>query len=210
MPDERSSDAPPTAAPRSRRRRGDLAPNPALWSALGEGVLLATILEDFYTRVYADPRLAPFFEGVTRQRAIEKQHAFLRDIFSGSHDYFGDRPRNAHHWMVISDELFDYREALMEACLRRAGLAEAHVAAWRATEEVFRKQLVKAAPVPKKLGGVAVPFEGYAEVLLEVGTLCDGCEAAIDVGHVARYHRRTGRTYCLPCAAEREAAEGVA
>ncbi len=190
-----------------RRRRGDLAKKPELWAALEDGKKLSAILDDFYTRVYADPRLAPFFDGVTKQRAIEKQHAFLRDIFSGSRDYFGDRPRNAHHWMVISDELFDYREALMEDCLRRAQLPEQHIRAWRAAEEVFRKQIVKDRPIAKKLHGVAIPFEGYEDLELALDFVCDGCVGEIRTGECVRYHRRTGRTYCLPCATEREANE---
>lgn len=182
-----------------RRRKTDLAPNPALWAALDGGHKLLAILEDFYSRVYADPRLAPFFEGVTRQRAIEKQYNFLYQIFTGEPVYFGERPRNAHHWMVISDELFDYREALMEACLRRAGLDEDSVRAWRATEEVFRKQIVKAAPFPKKLRGVELPLEGYEAITLSVGACCDGCAGVLEPGAQVRYHVRTGRAYCGAC-----------
>lgn len=183
----------------SRRRLGDLEPKPELWAALDDGAKLREILTDFYTRVYADPRLAPFFEGVTIDRAIGQQYAFLYDKLTGDKTYFGDRPRNAHHWMVISDELFDYREELMMDCLRRAGLSETLVASWRSVEEVFRKQIVKDAPIPRKIRGVALPLEGYEAMELSVGSLCDGCEQAIDSGQVARYHVRTGKTFCTTC-----------
>ncbi|MBI5496368.1 MAG: group 1 truncated hemoglobin [Deltaproteobacteria bacterium] len=185
-----------------RRRRGDLAPDPELWAALAENDLLGRILRDFYERVYADPRLAHFFEGVTRQRAVEKQYSFLKQIFSGEKCYFGDRPRNAHHWMVISDELFDHREALMEQCLRRHGLADHLVRRWRATEEVFRKQIVKAAPRPRKLGGVELPLEGYDDVDVTVGMLCDACGSEVPPGARVRYHVRTGRSVCAGCVAQ--------
>ncbi len=182
-----------------KRRAGDLEPKPRLWAALQDGAKLTEILADFYTRVYADPRLSPFFEGVTKQRAIEKQYSFLRDKFCGTNEYFGDRPRNAHHWMVISDELFDYRERLMESCMRRAGLSDEMIAEWRSVEEVFRKQIVKSAPIPRKVRGIALPLEGYEPLELTVGCLCDGCEREVSVGEKIWYHVRTGKSFCSTC-----------
>lgn len=183
-------------------RNGPLAPDPDMWDALGKGDLLAQILKDFYTRVYADDRLAPFFEDVRIERAIDKQYTFLRSIFTGQRCYFGDHPKRAHHWMVISDELFDYREQLMEDCLRRAGLAEPLVARWRAVEEVFRKAIVKAAPMPRKIGAHLIPAEGYREAIIDLATLCDICAVEISQGMRVSYHVRTGKVYCSRCMAQ--------
>lgn len=185
-----------------RRRHGDLAPDPELWAVLAKDDLLGRILRDFYDRVYADPRLGHFFEGVTRQRAVEKQYSFLKQIFSGEKCYFGDRPRNAHHWMVISHELFDYREALMETCLRQHGLPPHLIARWRAAEEVFRKQIVKDAPRPRKLGGVELPLDALEDVDVTTGMLCDGCSGEVPPGTRVRYHVRTGRSWCPDCVAQ--------
>ncbi|MEW6646697.1 MAG: group 1 truncated hemoglobin [Pseudomonadota bacterium] len=175
-------------------------PDPEMWQALQQGALLSTVLEDFYTRVYADTRLASFFHGVTKQRAIEKQFLFLRQLFTGEKVYFGDRPRNAHHWMVISDELFDYREHLMETCLRSHGLPEYLITRWLAMEEGFRSDLVKDAPWKRIMGGMELPVEGFGESVMEVGTLCDSCGGEIDAGTPVRYHLRLGTTYCPDCA----------
>jgi len=183
----------------ARRRLGDLDPDPEIWAALDGGPGLTRVLQDFYGRVYEDPRLAPFFEGVPKPRAVEKQYTFLRQIFTGEKIYFGDRPRNAHHWMVISDELFTYREELFAECLRSYGLSEPLIARWRSVHECFRKQIVKDAPRPKMLRGKALPLEGYGEMVLDIGFLCDGCEAALEPGTRVRYHQRTGRTYCATC-----------
>jgi len=182
-----------------RRRLGDLEPDPEMWAALEHGALLSRILDDFYTRAFADPRIAPFFEGRTKDWIAQKQYSFLCQIFTGEPVYFGDRPRNAHHWMVIDDDLFDHREELMAGCLRRHGLPEHLVARWRSVEEIFRKQIVKAAPVPKKLNGVALPLDGYEVAELSIGTLCDACGRAIDPGESASYHVRTGVTHCSRC-----------
>lgn len=185
-----------------RRRAGDLAPNPELWAALDEGVLMTTILTDFYTHVYQDPKLKHFFKGVTQERAIEKQWNFLCSIFTGEPVYFGERPRNGHHWMVISDELFDYREDLIAGFMRKHGLSEEHVQQWRRVHEAFRKQIVKNTPFPKKFAGKELPLEGYESIELAIGSLCDGCQEAMQEGEMAQYHVRTGHTYCRKCMPE--------
>lgn len=182
-----------------RRRLGDLKPDPEMWAALDDGALLTRILDDFYTTVFADPRLAHFFEGRTKDWVAQKQYSFLCQIFSGAPVYFGDRPRNAHHWMVIDDALFDHREAIMEACLRRHGLPEHLVQRWMSVEEIFRKQIVKAAPVPRKVNGAALPLEGYDRIVLDSGTLCDGCGAEVGTGATLTFHVRTGKGYCTTC-----------
>lgn len=181
------------------KRHGVLAPDGEMWQALQEGRGLRKILETFYSRVYEDERLAHFFEGVTKQRAIEKQFSFLKSIFTGEKCYFGEHPKAAHHWMVISNELFDYREALMEHCLREHGLPEHFIQRWRAVEETFRKVIVKSEPFELKFGGVVRPVEGYSMETLEVATLCDQCSGEITAGANVTYHVRTGKVYCPGC-----------
>ncbi len=185
--------------PAASRRAEDIEPNMALWEALERGPRLRHILTDFYSRVYADPRLAPFFVHTSIDWVIDHQFAFLAQAFGGQQLYFGDRPRNAHHWMVISDELFDYREALMETTLRDHGLRDEDIAHWRSFEERFRSHIVKSAPFPKKRRGIALPLDGFGTVTMDDGGICDGCQAIIDRGTSVEYHLRTGKAYCERC-----------
>jgi truncated hemoglobin YjbI len=182
-----------------RKQRRPLEADPEMWAAFRNGPGLREVLLDFYTVVLADERMAPFFEGVTREHIVQKQFNFLRSVFTGEKCYFGNRPRNAHHWMVIDDELFDYRESLMEAALQRYGLDTELIARIRTLDESFRKQIVKAEPRPLKLRGVEQPLEGFEAIELSVGTICDECDCAIEPGEHAVYHVRTGRTWCLTC-----------
>jgi len=193
---DRRNPAPPTAKPAARPE-----PDPEMWAALHDGELLTAILTDFYTRVFEDPQLAPYFHGVTRQRLIEKVYSFMRQLFTGEKIYFGDRPRNAHHWMVISDDLFNHREALMTTVLRRHGLAEHLIERWQAIEESFRTDIVKQRAWVKVMAGVEMPLDGYGEMNVAVGTICDGCAGEIQPGEPVRYHLRIGSTYCQRCAA---------
>ncbi len=173
---------------------------PEIWQALGRGALLRTILEDFYARVYADERMAPFFAHTTLAWAIDHQFAFLSEIFSGEKVYFGDRPRNAHHWMVISDELFDHREALMDQCLRDHGLAEVYIREWRAIEETFRSHIVKDRPFARKRNGAIMPLEGHERIDFVAGGQCDRCQGEVPIGATGWFHVRTGHAYCAACA----------
>lgn len=188
-----------STAPMKATESNKPEPDLELWQALGEGALMSKILEDFYSQVFEDERLAPFFHGVTQRRAMEKQFLFLRQQITGEKVYFGDRPRNAHHWMVISNELFDYREGLMVECLRRHGLAEPMVKRWVAIENRFRTDIVKDEPWKRKMGDVELPLDGYEETVLDIGSLCDGCGAEVEAGVSVRYHLRLGSIYCPGC-----------
>lgn len=180
-----------------------LAPDPELWEALGRGLGLRAILTDFYERVYEDPRLEPFFHKVTKERAIDKQYSFLADVFAGTRDYFGLKPFNAHHWMIISDELFDHRERLIEECMRRHGLPEHLVRRWCAVHELFRRELVKATPRGLIVDGVERNLDGFTSETLGVAGMCDGCEDPMPEGAVGRLHARTGEFFCSRCAARK-------
>lgn len=179
--------------------RKALTTDPELWQALDEGRLLRSVLVAFYERVYVDPRLAPFFHATTKEWAIDHQYAFLRQILTGEDVFFGDRPRNAHNWMVIDDALFDHREALFQEELVRAGLSAEHRERFRVLHESFRKQIVKDAPFPKRRRGVALPLDGWEAIALSAGGVCDGCAAIVAVDEAVHYHVRTGKVACTAC-----------
>lgn len=174
-------------------------PDLEIWKALDNGKKLNTILNDFYTIVYDDERLSPFFAGITKQRSIEKVYLFMRQILTGEKVFIGDRPRNAHHWMVISNDLFDYREEIMADCLRKNNIPENIVKRWRAIEEAFRPDIVKDKAWNKVVNGIEMPLDGYEEMTLDSGTMCDSCHQAIDAGSHVRYHVRLGEVYCGGC-----------
>ncbi|MEJ2141304.1 MAG: FAD-binding oxidoreductase [Gammaproteobacteria bacterium] len=195
-------DAVEKARSKMTERRNYPDPDPELWEGLDEGRLLSKVLVDFYTRVYEDPLLSPYFTGVTKQRLIEKQYNFLCQVLTGQDVYFGERPRNAHHWMVISDELFDYRADLMKSCLRRAGVEEHLVRRFHALEEIYRQDIVKDKAWNKILFGKEVPVEGFETMIIDDATLCDSCEQEIQGGSKVQYHIRMGKVFCASCQQE--------
>lgn len=179
-------------------------PDPELWAALGDGRTARAVLDDFYAQVYQDPELRPFFHGVTQQRAADKQYAFLRQLMTGEKSYFGDRPRNTHHRMVITDALFDHRQALMVGTLRRHGLDEAEIARWTRFELHYRSDIVKREPWPRLPGSVGdQALDGYVVETLDTAMVCDHCSEAVEVGTQVLYHQRLGTISCPSCAPPR-------
>ena len=177
----------------------DPAPHPALWNALEQGALLHRALDDFYQQVYADPQLSPFFVNVPRQRLVEKQYSFLWQAITGEQHYMGNRPYHAHHWMVISPELFQHREHMMLNCLRAQGLAEEWVQQLQQLEARYKGEIIKDHPVPRKVGDVEVPLDGFDSLVMDVDYFCDTCSGAVQQGETVYYHRRLGKMYCQRC-----------
>lgn len=194
--------------PDDARKLNNIAPDPELWRALRDGEGLTEILTQFYGQVFNDPRLAPFFHRISKQRAIEKQYEFLRGVFTGAPGYLGLNPFNAHHWMVISDELFDYRERMLEAWMIHYGLSEHLRWRWAAVHEAFRAEIVKQSPRGMFVRGEEHNAEGYTSEVVVVATVCDGCCNEMSVGAIGRMHARTGELFCSACDARRVGATG--
>jgi len=176
------------------------SPDPALWQALDDGRVVRAVLEAFYPKVYAHTQLGPFFRGITMERSIDKQYSFLKQSMTGEKIYMGDRPRNAHHWMIITHELFDLRQSLMLETLQEHGLSASQIRRWTRFEEYYRPDIVKSAVWPRLENGEEVMKEGFAREVLSEGSLCDHCGVEVSAGTEVLYHLRTGAVSCPACA----------
>ena len=176
------------------------AQDPALWAELDDGRRVRQILDAFYRKVFADKQLAPYFHNTTADHVAGKQYAFLYEAMTGADMYFGDNPRNAHHWMVISDGLFDHRQNLMIETLEEHGLNDDQIRRWTAFEEPYRPDIVKEQSTHRTTNGqVESRIEGFAHETLAVGSLCDHCGAEIEAGTTVLYHQRLGTISCPAC-----------
>ncbi len=174
-------------------------PDPSLWTALDNGRVLMDVLKAFYPKLYADPVIAPFFENVTINRIIEKQYNFLYQAITGEKVFFGERPRNSHHWMVITDDIFDHREAILKATLDEFDVDADTQRKLLAIERAYKDDIVKEKPWPKILFGKPVDTERFEALTMDAADLCDGCGAEVDAGEQVLYHTRTGKVYCSRC-----------
>ena len=185
------------------------SPDPELWVALDDGRLARQVFEAFYAKVYADEQLSPFFAKVTMARAIDKQFSFFKQCVTGEKSYMGDRPRNAHHWMIITHALFDHRQTLMRETLQEHGLSDALVARWQRFEEYFRPDMVKSTVWPKQVGEELVMQHGFSTEVLGEASLCDHCGAEIAAGQTVQLHQRLGTIACTTCAGTDAATDAI-
>ena len=167
-----------------QRRRTDIQPDPAFYAAIGGDETVKRVLEIFYDWVFDDPQLLPFFTHVDKPTLRGKQFSFMKRCFLGDKSvYMGQRPRNAHHWMVIDEALFDHRQALMRRALEAIEMAPQNIERWLGTEEVFRQQIVKDTPIPLHYQGVATYWaEDAKEESLAMDALCDRCHQEVAAG----------------------------
>ncbi|PAT35136.1 hypothetical protein CK620_04260 [Vandammella animalimorsus] len=179
--------------------------DPQLWQELDNGKLARKIFDAFYAKVYADPLLSPFFHGVTMDRAASKQYSFIQQLMTGEKVYWGENPRNMHHWMIIPHSLFDHRQRLMVETLREHGLSESQIERWTRFEEYYRWDIVKDKEWPKRIGDQIFSIEGFDHETLSEATLCDQCGAEVAAGVTVLYHKRTGQISCPACATQQEA-----
>lgn len=176
-----------------------LAPNPVLWTQLGGDEKIRAILTTFYHTVYADAKLSPFFERVTIDRIIGKQFGFLKDNIVGEKNYWGEQPRNTHHWMVISDALFEHRTDLMRQALQQHAVPSDLIEQFEAYENQFKPDIVKSQPWLKQVGNLVIDTEQYEQCVLEEATVCDYCGAEIPVKTMVKFHKRIGKLACVAC-----------
>ena len=153
----------------------------------------------FYHKFYADSQLAPFFERVTMERIIGKQFAFLKENIVGEQVYFGEQPRNSHHWMVISDSLFQHRIDLMRQSLQEHSIPQTLIQQFEMYELQFKEEIVKSQAWLKQVGDLFVDTEKYEECRLDEATVCDYCGAEIAKHTLVRFHTRIGKLACQNC-----------
>ena len=175
-------------------------PDPELWEALKNGELLLEVLTHFYHGVYQDEKLSSFFQNTSIDRAIGKQFNFLQEIMTGEKVFFGSYPRSAHHWMIIDNELFDYRNDLMEASMIHCGVEEQWRERWRKIDEHYRDMIVKTRKWPNIIGDVLVPIVGFEIMTADMDMVCDRCYDEIPAGTKVRFHKEEAQVYCQKCA----------
>lgn len=175
------------------------ATQPELWQWLEQDNRLGAIINDFYQRIFNDDIMRPYFHNTTQQRSREKVYSFYKRLFSGEPCFFGDRPRNAHHWMVITHDIYDHRLTLLESTLRDHKVPEHLRTVWLEYEEYYRSDIVKDDPRGRQVGDTILPATGFGRETLTCGAICDSCGAIIEEGENVLYHLRTGQLYCGVC-----------
>jgi hemoglobin len=98
-----------------------------IYSKCGGAPVMARLVFDFYDRVLASERLAPYFVRVDMTRLVDHQAKFIASVMGGPPSFTDTELRDAHAHLTISDAVFDEMTDLLEATLREFGMDSADI-----------------------------------------------------------------------------------
>jgi hemoglobin len=104
----------------------------SLYGELGGADAISVALDAFYVRVFADPRVSKYFEGVDMEKLKAHVAAFLAMAFGGPQDYVGRDLRRAHERpraLGLDDGVTDVFLGHFRGVLEDFGVDQARVAA---------------------------------------------------------------------------------
>jgi hemoglobin len=89
------------------------------------------IVSDFYEKILASDRLAPYFAGVDMRRLIDHQTKFIAAVMGGPAAFTDEQIARAHARLEIAGDAFDemadlFRETLEDFDVDRADIERLH------------------------------------------------------------------------------------
>ncbi len=114
------------------------------FEAMGGRAAVVRITSAFYDRIYADPWLSQFFEGIPRDHIESQQTDFMQAALGGHNQYGGKTPPHAHKHINITDDVFNARQGFLMEAFKEADAHDDMVALWLKIEDTFKRKVVKA------------------------------------------------------------------
>jgi len=114
-----------------------------LFEIVGGYDMLRKVHKIFYDKIYKDPWIGQFFEGIDQTTIENQQTDFMAQSMGGPEKYSGALPLPAHTHIYITPELFDYRHELLRQSLVEAGLKPETAESWLKIDAAFKRGLVK-------------------------------------------------------------------
>lgn len=81
--------------------------SPTMFQKLGGTAAIEGVVDEFYTRVFADNDVKGFFEGINKQKLKAHQVEFMTYAFGGPEEYHGKDMWKAHEKLVRDQGLND-------------------------------------------------------------------------------------------------------
>ena len=94
------------------------------YDSIGGAPAIRAAVDDFYARVLADRRLAPFFAGTDLERLKAHQRAFIAAAIGGPEVFGGRDLASAHAGLGIADRDFDAVAGHLAGTLTGLGVPE--------------------------------------------------------------------------------------
>src|SRR5262252_8372982 len=96
----------------------------SIYDSIGGAPAVHAAVDDFYARILADARLAPFFTGTDLERLKAHQRAFIAASLGGPEIFAGRDMAAAHAGLGIADGEFDAAVAHLASTLTALGVPE--------------------------------------------------------------------------------------
>lgn len=94
----------------------------SIYELIGGEEPLVAVVDDFYVRVLADPKLQGFFAGASMARLQGRQVEFFGAALGGPQEYTGAPMRDVHQGLGIAQEHFDRVAGHLTDALSGAGV----------------------------------------------------------------------------------------
>lgn len=120
-----------------------------LYVRLGGASSISAAVDRFYEKVWADPALMDYFEGIDRTRLQAHQRAFLMTVVGGPQVYSGREMREAHAGFGVTDADFDRVITYLVATLIELGVDDAAIGEITGALEPLRPDIVEPAVAPQ-------------------------------------------------------------
>jgi hemoglobin len=95
-----------------------------IYEEIGRQEALIAVVDDFYSRVLADPELAVFFKGTNMSRLKGMQVEFFAAALGGPDEYRGRSMKDAHLGRGIDQHHFDLVATHLNHALSGAGVPQ--------------------------------------------------------------------------------------
>ncbi len=97
----------------------------------------------FYQLIYDDPWLKQFFDGIPRAHIESQQNDFMQTALGGPNRYSGKTPPSAHQHILITQDVYDAREAHLKAAFKECNTSALMVEQWLKVDATFHGRVVK-------------------------------------------------------------------
>jgi hemoglobin len=94
------------------------------YDVIGGGPAVSAVVNDFYDRVLADPKLAPYFEDVDLARVKRHQVLLVTKVLGGPDNYTGRTLKEAHAGLGINDDEFTTVVGHLAGAMKDAGVPD--------------------------------------------------------------------------------------
>ena len=102
-----------------------------LFDRLGGKHTFVKVHKIFYDKVYADPWLSKYFTEKPQHVLEEQQTDFMIQLMGGPKIYAGKTPKSAHQHMMISEQLFELRSAMLSESITLSDWCEMPANNWK-------------------------------------------------------------------------------